>query len=323
MIPIIENTAWEHELADSLGDAIRNNPKTCAVLVRRHGMYVWGNTWQQAKRHGECLHYLFEIAVNLRKLGVQNLCAPPSIQPIRKRMREADDMIVSSGFNYIIFDIEGTTTPLSFVKEVLFPYAAENIEEYLILHWNDDVVRKDIHDLCVSAGSDVESMTPSSLANYAKTLMESDSKISSLKNIQGHIWEMAYSSGKLFGRLFDDVPVAFERISHSGGRIAIYSSGSRRAQYLLFKYSDKGDLTPYISCYFDTSVGPKRSTTSYANILLSLGQDASNVLFITDISEEADAAVALGMNVMLSIRPGNAALPQGNKYQVISSFHHI
>ena len=68
-IPIIENTAWEHELADSLGDAIRNNPKACAVLVRRHGMYVWGDTWEEAKRHGECLHYLFEVAIQMKKLG--------------------------------------------------------------------------------------------------------------------------------------------------------------------------------------------------------------------------------------------------------------
>lgn len=78
MVPIIENTAWEHELADSLGDAIRANPRAVAILVRRHGMYVWGTTWEQAKRHGECLHYLFEIAVNLRRMGFSNLCSPPA-----------------------------------------------------------------------------------------------------------------------------------------------------------------------------------------------------------------------------------------------------
>ena len=75
-IPIIENTAWEHELADSLGEAIAKNPKSCAVLVRRHGMYVWGDTWEQAKRHGECLHYLFEIAIKMRGLGRDYESAP-------------------------------------------------------------------------------------------------------------------------------------------------------------------------------------------------------------------------------------------------------
>lgn len=283
-------------------------------------MYVWGSTWEQAKRHGECLHYLFEIAVNLRNLGARDLCAAPRVQPMRKRLRGAEDSTDDSSFNYIIFDVEGTTTPISFVKEVLFPFAANNIEEYLTLHWNDDEVRnKDIHDLCVAAGSNLESMTPSSLAQYAKTLMDNDSKISPLKNIQGHIWEKAYSSGKIFGMLFDDVPPAFERIINSGARIAIYSSGSRRAQYLLFKHSDKGDLTPSISCYFDTAVGPKRSPTSYANILLSLGQNAQDVLFVTDIPEEADAAAAVGINVRLSTRPGNATLPQNLLHQQISS----
>ena len=286
-------------------------------------MYVWGNTWEQAKRHGECLHYLFEVAVNLRNLGVQDLCAAPRVQPMRKRLRGVGDTNGSSRFNYIIFDIEGTTTPISFVKEVLFPFAVDNIEEYFTIHWSDDVVREDIHDLCAMAGSSPESMTPSSLASFAKTLMNSDSKASSLKNIQGHIWEKAYTSGKIFGMLFDDVPLAFERIANSGTRIAIYSSGSRRAQYLLFKHSEKGDLTSLISCYFDTSVGPKRSPTSYSNILLSIGQDARDVLFVTDVPEEADSAAAIGMNVKLSSRPGNLALPKNIQYEQISSFLSI
>ena len=79
-IPIIENTAWEHELADSLGEAIANNPKACAVLVRRHGMYVWGDTWEQAKRHGECLHYLFEVAIQMRKLGIDFNSPPKAVE---------------------------------------------------------------------------------------------------------------------------------------------------------------------------------------------------------------------------------------------------
>ena len=78
-VPIIENTAYEHELADSLGDCIRNNPKSIAVLVRRHGMYVWGSTWEEAKRHGECLHYLFEIAINMHRLGMDFLVPPAPV----------------------------------------------------------------------------------------------------------------------------------------------------------------------------------------------------------------------------------------------------
>lgn len=323
MIPIIENTAWEHELADSLGDAIRNNPKSCAVLVRRHGMYVWGDTWQQAKRHGECLHYLFEIAINLKRLGVQNLCAPPIVQAMRKRLRDPESFNNVVGYKYIIFDVEGTTTPISFVKDVLFPFAADSIEQFLTDHWNDAAIHQDIVDMCTAAGSNVESMSPYTLARYAKDLIRLDSKMSPLKNIQGHIWELAYSSGKLFGKLFDDVPHAFQRLHALGVRLAIYSSGSRRAQYLLFKHSEKGDLSPYISCYFDTSIGSKRSSSSYENILLSIGQVASDVLFVTDVVEEADSAASVGMNVRLSVRPGNAELQPNVHHQQITSFDQI
>ena len=114
-----------------------------------------------------------------------------------------------------------------------------------------------------------------------------DRKISALKDIQGHIWDEGYKSGDLHSIVYPDVAKFFSRSTEEAFRIAIYSSGSREAQRLLFKYSDQGDLRPYISCYFDTSVGNKRSASSYMDIVKSLGVDTpSDVMFVTDIPEE-------------------------------------
>ena len=118
-IPIIENTAWEHELADSLGEAIAKNPKACAILVRRHGMYVWGDTWEQAKRHGECLHYLFEVAIQMRQLGMDFNSPPKPVEEGssadvvgKKRSGELREDVQrskkrASSTKVVVFDIEG------------------------------------------------------------------------------------------------------------------------------------------------------------------------------------------------------------------------
>jgi methylthioribulose 1-phosphate dehydratase/enolase-phosphatase E1 len=324
VIPIIENTAWEHELADSLGQTIRENPKACAVLVRRHGMYVWGATWEQAKRHGECLHYLFEIAVNLRRLGLSDLCAPPSVYgSSKKRQRDAgiENPVEAPKYKYVIFDIEGTTTPITFVRDVLFPYASRNAEAFLNAHWTDHDCVNDIKALIELAGPGHNSAT--ALAAFVRKVISEDSKISALKSLQGKIWREAYSSGNLTSIVYNDVAACFGRLSSLGSRIAIYSSGSRDAQRLLFKHSNNGDLTGYISCYFDTSLGHKRSPASYLEILMNIGLNASDVLFVTDILEEAQAAKISGMHAYLSVRPGNLSLPAIHDFKVISTFEEI
>lgn len=322
VIPIIENTAWEHELADSLGDCIRNNPKACAVLVRRHGMYVWGSTWEQAKRHGEVLHYLFEIAVNLRRLGVRDLCAPPSVNICKKRLREDTNADVAPRFKWLLFDIEGTTTPITFVKDTLFPIAAKNTERYLSLNWNNAADAQTIQELIVLAKLDAVA-SPSALAAHVRKLIAEDSKASALKDLQGRIWEDAYASGLVASVVYEDVQRLFARAKSSGVFVAIYSSGSRKAQRLLFTYSDRGDLTNYISCYFDTSSGNKREPASYENILLSLGANANEVLFVTDVLEEAQAARTAGLSVSIALRPGNLTLPPNHLFNTIATFDDI
>jgi len=346
VVPIIENTAHEHELADALGECIASNPKTCAVLVRRHGMYVWGRTWEEAKRHGECLHYLFEVAINMKKLGMDFNCPPlpvgVKVASGQKRALESSGAASPSkrvslaglgaakAYKHVVFDIEGTTTPITFVKDVLFPYSAKHVEAYLHAHGED----KRVQDLLASLStthSDLRDTGDSKdsklgcVAKYVQSLIAEDSKCSELKQLQGYIWEEAYGSGSIVSSIYPDVPTCFRRLSQAGIKASIYSSGSRAAQRLLFKHSDRGDLRSLINCYFDTKVGSKREASSYTEILLSLGADApGEILFVTDILEEAQAARQAGLDCIISSRPGNAPLASGDHgFQVVTTFDEL
>eukprot|EP01038_Epipyxis_sp_PR26KG_P004774 gene4774-6696_t len=337
VIPIIENTAWEHELADSLGEAIAKYPKACAVLVRRHGMYVWGNTWEQAKRHGECLHYLFEIAISMHKLGLKY---PPdeSSQVSSKRKFDGNHdgltkVKKSSAplYSNIIFDIEGTTTPITFVKDILFPYSTSHAKTYLISTWNESHTQKivsELHNLAIEEkfpGITASTTDCESIVKYIESLVKSDRKVGPLKNLQGYIWEEGYKKGEVVGQLFDDFLPFLEEATNEGISVSIYSSGSRKAQQLLFKYSQHGDLTNHLTAYFDTKVGQKNSSESYVEILSTLGksENPKKVLFVTDILAEAVAANEAGMSVVISKRPGNAPINDNHNFQVFENYSQL
>jgi len=344
IIPIIENTAWEHELADSLGEAIAKYPKACAVLVRRHGMYVWGSTWEQAKRHGECLHYLFEIAIKMHNLGL-DFNAPPRVSPVSSLlMKRSSDVFnsseyhvakrvhSSSAFKYLLLDIEGTTTPITFVKDILFPFAAGKVEKFLRANFTNDEVYDLVKELrenakleTTSAASNIISdLTIESATEYALWLIKEDRKVTPLKKLQGMIWDEGYLTGALVGMVYDDVAVKLQQLSSEGVKTFIYSSGSKKAQQLLFGRSNHGDLRKYLSGYFDTTVGLKASPDSYKEILLTLGiDDATDALFITDILAEAEAASKVGLQVLLSVRPGNAEITKQHSFRTITSFNQI
>jgi len=218
----------------------------------------------------------------------------------------------------LLLDIEGTTTPVSFVYDVLFPFARRHLDEYLAVRagtpelariaamlgdeWLADRSRGEATDLAKPSANDL-----SSVASYLTWLMDRDRKSPALKLVQGEIWQTGYRSGELRGQVFADVRPAFERWAMSGMTIAIYSSGSVLAQRLLFGNSELGDLTPFIDQYFDTAVGAKRSTESYQRIARVLARVPAAVLFISDIDEELTAARNAGMQVLMCARPGNAA----------------
>jgi len=218
----------------------------------------------------------------------------------------------------VLLDIEGTTTPVSFVYDVLFPYARRHLVDYVAARagspelertvamlsdeWMGDRSRGDAADLVKPSSDDA-----ASVACYLTWLMDRDRKSPALKRVQGQIWESGYRSGVLRGQVYDDVPPALSRWAESGMTIAIYSSGSVLAQRLLFGNSELGDLTPFIDQYFDTAVGAKGSAESYAQIARVLALVPNAILFISDVDAELAAAKTAGMQVLMCARPGNAA----------------
>lgn len=341
VIPIIENTPKESELADSLELSMKKHPKACAVLVRDHGIYVWGDSWEAAKRHSECLHYLFKVSIEMHKLGIPHSPTPPanglissvsdSCNASRKRKLNSSCCGGSTAaLKHVLLDIEGTTTPISFVKEVLFPYSTQHMEAYLknnIGTPQTEEVVKELQALMKAEGFACnEASEPyEQVAKFAKSLIQEDRKVSALKRLQGFIWKQGYQDGVLQATVFEDVPPFLQAMQQRGVSVSIYSSGSRGAQQLLFQYSSGGDLRPLLSSYFDTSVGHKRESSSYEDILLTLGlkERPEEVVFVTDILDEAMAAARVGMRAVLSVRPGNADLPSGHGFPEITSFDQI
>lgn len=226
-----------------------------------------------------------------------------------------------------LLDIEGTTTPIDFVHKVLFPYARERVVHFVNASFAE--LQAEIVQLASEHASDglypssLETASPESVAAYLSYLIDVDRKSPPLKSIQGKIWQAGYETGEIRSQIFDDVPAAFEKWKNAGKTIAIYSSGSVLAQKNLFKYTDHGDLTIFISAYFDTTIGHKRDPHSYAVIARELGLEPGEHIFVSDIPQEIDAAVNAGMNGVLSIRPGNATVANANKYSTIDRLSEL
>ncbi|HUR19294.1 MAG TPA: acireductone synthase, partial [Vicinamibacterales bacterium] len=223
------------------------------------------------------------------------------------------------GVRAVVLDIEGTTTPMSFVHEVLFSYARTHLAGFLRDPAHADLLQQLGGQFASEHQAEPEAVkappwqqdTPDELLNsvtvYAGWLMDRDRKSPALKALQGHIWDVGYRAGQLRGAVFSDVPIALQRWHADGLIIAIYSSGSILAQRLIFSMTDEGDLTPFISHFFDTGVGPKRSADSYARIAAALKQEPAHILFISDVAEELDAARSAGWQVALAVRPDHFA----------------
>jgi enolase-phosphatase E1 len=233
----------------------------------------------------------------------------------------------------ILLDIEGTTTPIDFVFKTLFPFAAEHVEEFLREYSSNSEVQQLITELrstwsgAASSGAPVwiESTPQEKLASasaYVRWLIARDSKITPLKTLQGKIWEQGFRCGALKGEVYRDVAPAFTRWRQQGRRIAIFSSGSVLAQKLLFAHSSAGDLSSHIEAYFDTTTGPKREVESYKKIVAALQLRTEQVLFISDVAAELDAAQRAHVQTTLCLRPGNQQA--GNStHHVIRTFYEV
>jgi enolase-phosphatase E1 len=213
----------------------------------------------------------------------------------------------------IVTDIEGTTSSLSFVKDVLFPYASKHLAGYVSAHADEPAVREQLEAVSREAG---RALSTGEAVEQLLRWIDEDQKVTPLKALQGMIWEAGYVSGDFTGHIYEDAVRNFRDWHEKGMRIYIYSSGSIHAQKLLFGFSDYGDLTPLLSGYFDTHIGHKRETSSYEVIASEIGVRAGDILFLSDIREELDAARTAGMQTRWVVRDADVIDPNAPHPQV-------
>jgi len=231
----------------------------------------------------------------------------------------------------LLLDIEGTTTPVTFVSDVLFPFARKRLREFLAAHAQEPRVEAQLRALeRERALEDATDAPPrwnegdriASACAYLEWLMDRDRKTTPLKALQGMIWEHGYRAGDLVAPVYDDVPPAFARWRAAKREIAIFSSGSVLAQKLLFAHTNAGDLTSFLSAHFDTATGPKKEPESYRKIAAAMGKPPEQVLFVSDIAGELDAARSAGMQTFVCVRPEATAFLVG-LHPVIRSFAEL
>ena len=236
-------------------------------------------------------------------------------------------MPLPPGVAAVLTDIEGTTTSISFVYDTLFPYAEARLEPFCsrpdpgpetaealarLRHEYEDEIRQGADGLPGFGNG----------APYARHLMRLDRKSTGLKALQGLIWDEGYRSGALRGQVFPDVAPALAAWARSGVRLRIFSSGSVRAQKLLFGQSAAGDLARLFEGFHDTTTGPKQEPASYRAIAAAFALPPDSILFLSDVRGELDAAAAAGLRTGLLRRPGNRPADAG-PHPVYSSFSEL
>jgi len=208
--------------------------------------------------------------------------------------------------DYILMDIEGTTSSISFVKDVLFPYFLSNIDDINKLS-NIKEVKYAFGQVLrlVKQDENRDITTSEEVIFQLKKWCQQDLKITPLKTLQGILWQKGYQNGELLGHVYDDVPVMLENWNLLGKKMGIFSSGSIKAQKLLFSHSVKGNLSTYFSHYFDTQTGSKRESDTYSLISKELTLPSKRILFLSDVIEELAAADMAGMKTIQIEREGN------------------
>ena len=218
----------------------------------------------------------------------------------------------------IVTDIEGTTSSLSFVKDILFPYARAQLAEYVHAHIQDEAIQLIQADSSKEVGQD---LSIEQLIIQLIQWIDEDKKVTPLKSLQGLIWEAGYQKSDFKGHVYQDAVDNLQLWKSKGLSLYIYSSGSVYAQKLLFGHTEYGDLNPLFSGYFDTHIGGKRESSSYAKITEEIGLPAEQLLFLSDIKEELDAAKAVGMQTIWLTREGVTDLDA--EHQQVLSFDAI
>ena len=210
-------------------------------------------------------------------------------------------MSASSGIEAVLTDIEGTTSSIAFVKDVLFPYSRERLPSFVEAYAADPEVRRCLRDAAREAG--VAEDDRRAIADALLNWIDEDRKTPPLKTLQGMIWKEGYERGVYRAHLYPEVAACLRGWKSRGLKLYVYSSGSVQAQKLFFGHSEAGDLTPLFEGFFDTEVGGKRERGSYLRIAQAIGVAPDRILFLSDIEAELDAARGAGMRTTQVCRP--------------------
>ena len=224
--------------------------------------------------------------------------------------------------SHLLLDIEGTTCPVSFVSDTLFPYASKQLQTYIEKNYRDpdikdilqNVIEKHNHDYNWLHGDSTRSLIRdpgedlAAISNYLKHLINIDEKSTALKDLQGKIWNDGYARGEIISTLFPEAAACLKEWKTIGLTLAVYSSGSIKAQQLLYQHTTSGNLKPLFSHWFDTHTGPKKESRSYSQICKKMQAKPDSVLFISDSSEECDASNGAGLQTLFSKRKNNPNL---------------
>jgi len=232
----------------------------------------------------------------------------------------------------ILLDIEGTTSSISFVYDEMFPYVRAHLSEFIDQNWDSELLNESIAKLAVDAGKNSPAdwlgagdshLQKQQIASFVIKLMDDDVKATGLKDLQGKIWKSGFESGALRAHVYPDVRPAIEDWREHGCEVRIYSSGSIAAQKLFFAHSIASDMLSLFSGHYDTTIGGKKEMSSYEKIAAEFGLPSREILFISDVIAELDAASQAGLQTALSIRPGNPAIDCDHQHPTILGFQEI
>ena len=194
----------------------------------------------------------------------------------------------------VVVDIEGTVGSIRFVKDVLFPFARSRLRPFILANQSLPEVARQLEAVKAETGvADVDGQI-AQLERWS----DADRKVTPLKALQGMVWAGGYASGELVAHLYDDAVAALKRWAEAGTPVYVYSSGSIAAQKLYFTHTAAGDLTPCLAGYFDTTTGPKQDAESYRRIASAIGRPAADLLFLSDVAAEVEAAAAAGFQAV-------------------------
>lgn len=242
--------------------------------------------------------------------------------------------IAKESVSGVLLDIEGTTSSISFVHEVMFPFALEHLDSFLDEKFSEGDAQKACEQVAIDAGhaslasweSTAGTPTKELVKQEVRRLVSVDAKTTGLKALQGLIWASGFKSGQLKAHIYDDVLPAIRRWKSAGKDVRIYSSGSIAAQKLFFGHldtSEEADQLHLLSGHYDTTSGGKKEAASYTNVANDWGLPPAEILFISDVAEELNAAASAGLQVVASVRPGNKPLPSDFPFASITTMADV